>query len=39
MDKQSNIVVFGGSGLVGSAIVRNLTIKGYKNIYAPSRKQ
>jgi GDP-L-fucose synthase len=38
MDKQNNIVVFGSSGLVGSAIARNLAIKGYKNIYTPSRK-
>ncbi|ACM92661.1 GDP-L-fucose synthase 1 [Nautilia profundicola AmH] len=34
MNKNSTIVVFGGSGLVGSAIVRKLIEKGYKNIIA-----
>jgi GDP-L-fucose synthase len=38
MDKNSNIIVFGGSGLVGSSIVRNLRSKGYRNVFAPSRK-
>jgi len=34
MDKNSKILVCGGTGLVGSAIVRNLLEKGYKNIIA-----
>jgi GDP-L-fucose synthase len=32
LNKDSKIVVFGSSGLVGSAIVRKLIEKGYKNI-------
>ena len=32
MEKDSKIVVFGASGLVGSAIVTKLIEKGYKNI-------
>ncbi|HOV90161.1 MAG TPA: GDP-L-fucose synthase [Syntrophorhabdaceae bacterium] len=34
MDLTSKIVVFGASGLVGSAIVKRLIKKGYKNIIA-----
>ena len=34
MDKKSKIVVFGGSGLVGSAILANLIKKEYQNIIA-----
>lgn len=37
MDKNSNIVVFGSSGLVGSSILRRLKTDGYKNVYAPNR--
>ncbi len=32
MNKESKILVAGGSGLVGSSIIRNLLTKGYKNI-------
>ena len=32
MDRKSKIYVAGGTGLVGSAIIRNLLKKGYKNI-------
>ncbi len=32
MEKTAKIFVAGGTGLVGSAIIRNLTKKGYKNI-------
>ena len=32
MNKNSKILVCGGTGLVGSAIIRNLLKKGYKNI-------
>jgi GDP-L-fucose synthase len=36
MDRNSKIYVAGNTGLVGSAIVRNLQSKGYKNfIYSP----
>lgn len=34
MDKQSKILVAGGSGLVGSAIIRNLQNAGFTNIMA-----
>ena len=37
--KNDTILVFGGSGLVGSAIIRNLKSKGYKNIYSPRSSQ
>jgi len=37
--KDSKLVVFGGTGMLGSAIVRQLGKKGYKNVDAPSRKQ
>jgi len=32
MDNDSRVLVAGANGMVGSAIVRNLTNKGYKNI-------
>lgn len=35
MKQISKIIVFGGSGLVGSAVVRILKKKGYKNIMTP----
>lgn len=38
MEKTSRILVFGGSGLAGSAIVRNLKAKGYTNVVFPSSK-
>lgn len=34
----SRILIFGGSGLVGSAIAKNLTDKGYTNVFTPSSK-
>ena len=37
MDSDSKIFVAGHRGLVGSAIVRNLIAKGYKNIYSAPR--
>ena len=33
MEKNSNILVAGANGMVGSAIVRNLESKGYTNVY------
>jgi GDP-L-fucose synthase len=33
--KNDNILVLGGSGLVGSSIIRNLKAKGYSNIHSP----
>ncbi len=40
MNKNSKIFVAGGqSGLVGTALVRNLISKGYKNIITKTRKQ
>ena len=38
MDKNSNILVTGGNGLVGSYIIRILIQNGYSNIYATIRK-
>jgi len=38
MDKENKIAVFGGTGMLGSSIVRQLKIKGYEKIIAPSRK-
>jgi len=32
MKKESKIMVFGGDGMVGSGIIRNLKLKGYTNI-------
>lgn len=37
MDSNSKVFVAGNQGLVGSAIVRNLLSKGYKNIYSAPR--
>jgi len=37
MDKNSKITVFGGSGMLGSAVVRQLNKKNYSNIYAVSK--
>jgi GDP-L-fucose synthase len=39
MNKQSKIFVAGHKGLVGSAIIRNLTEKGYQNIITCGRDQ
>jgi GDP-L-fucose synthase len=39
MEKNSRIYVAGHNGLVGSAIVRNLHRKGYKNIIAKAHKE
>lgn len=39
MNKDSKITVFGGTGMLGSAIVRQLGKKGFANVNAPSRKE
>src|SRR5215203_3746215 len=39
MNKNSKIYVAGHRGMVGSAIVRNLESKGYKNIVARTSKE
>ena len=39
MEKNSNIYIAGHRGLVGSAIVRNLEAKGYKNIIYRTHKE
>jgi len=39
MNKDSKITVFGGTGMLGSAIVRQLKKKGFENVNAPSRKE
>ena len=39
MDKDSKIYVAGHRGLVGSAIVRSLEAKGYKNIIVRTHKE
>jgi GDP-L-fucose synthase len=36
--KDKAILILGGSGLVGSAIIRNLKYKGYKDIFYPKSK-
>ena len=37
MANKAKTAVFGGSGMLGSAVVRRLEAKGYKNIYAVSK--
>jgi GDP-L-fucose synthase len=37
MEKNSKIAVFGGSGMLGSAVVRSLKSKGFADIYAISK--
>jgi GDP-L-fucose synthase len=39
MEKNSKICVLGGTGLVGSSILRQLKKQGYTNILAPSSKE
>ena len=39
MNKNSKILITGGTGLVGSSIVRNLLKKKYNNIFYPSKKE
>lgn len=39
MNKDSKITVLGANGLVGSALVRNLTAQGYTNISTPTSKR
>lgn len=39
MQKMDKIVVFGSDGMVGSAIIRSLNRKGYKNIIAVNRRE
>ncbi len=38
MEKNNSIAVLGARGLVGSALVRNLTFVGYENIKCPTRE-
>jgi GDP-L-fucose synthase len=38
MNKENKIAVFGGTGMLGSSVTRQLQSKGYKNILTPSRK-
>ncbi len=38
MDKTAKLFVAGGGGMVGSALVRQLTALGYENVIAPSRQ-
>ncbi|MBN1634577.1 MAG: GDP-L-fucose synthase [Ignavibacteria bacterium] len=37
MDKKNKIAIFGGSGMLGSAINRRLKFEGYENIYLPAQ--
>ncbi len=39
MNKNDKIIVFGGSGLVGSSMIRQLQKQGHKNIYYPTSKE
>ena len=39
INKNNIIFVAGGSGMVGSAIIRQLESKNYKKILSPSRKE
>ena len=39
VNKSSKIYIAGHNGLVGSAIVRKLILKGYKNLIFRTRKQ
>jgi GDP-L-fucose synthase len=39
MQKMDKILVFGSDGMVGSAIIRSLNRKGYKNIIAVNRRE
>jgi GDP-L-fucose synthase len=38
VNKDSRIAVFGASGMLGSAIVRNLRARGYENVLTPDRQ-
>jgi GDP-L-fucose synthase len=38
MEKNNNIEVLGGTGLVGSAIIRNLQAAGYENVKSPTHQ-
>ena len=39
ISKDNKIVIFGATGMAGSAISRSLKKNGYKNIVEPSRQQ
>ena len=39
MNKNARIFIAGHNGLVGSAVYRNLKLKGYKNLLVISRKE
>lgn len=39
MNKESKILIAGSTGLVGSALTKQLKEKGYKNLLTPTRKQ
>ena len=38
ISNQESVVVFGGKGMVGSAILRLLSARGYPRVFCPSRK-
>lgn len=39
MNKNDRILVTGGNGLIGGAIVRRLKSEGYENVFAPTRSE
>ena len=39
IDKEEKIFIAGGSGMVGSAIIRKLNSLGYKNLISPNSSE